>query len=678
MANDDLFGIQETGKRSMRIDKSHKSQWVETSFIGPTIEDDYARKYGQTDGYLGAILTKTRLTSLLVIIGLFLTVLLSRSAQLQIVQGATYKDRADQNRLRIQPQRADRGLIYDRFKTPLVRNVANYIAIVHPHLLPSDSAERNQALENLYQTFFIQYVDETQDDFVKRIDAIYHNPSKRSQPLIIAEFIKQDHAILLQIEAETTDYLAIDLTTRREYLNEGPPVVDPNDLTVYPAVKSLSHILGYMSRLRDGEYNDLKQQGYLFNDVKGRTGLEFTYEQELRGIFGQKTVQVTAQGAEQQVLTEFEATDGFSLMTTLDLELQRAIEESVNKHLEELEKKKAAVIVMQPQSGEILAMVSLPTFDNNDFAKRINPDTYKRLIEDENNPLFARAVSGEYPSGSTFKPIVAAAALEENLISPFTPIQSSGGIRISQWFFPDWRAGGHGTTNVYHALADSVNTYFYVIGGGHNDFEGLGVAKITDYAHEFGLANTLGIDLPGEKSGFLPSKAWKEEVKQERWYIGDTYHLAIGQGDLLVTPLQVASFFSTIANGGTVYKPYLVSALIDENTGDVVSTFSGEELNSIPVSEKNVSVIQDGLRRVVTRGSGKRLGGLSIESSGKTGTAQWHSVKEPHAWYAGYAPTDNPQIAFSILVEEGEEGSGITVSIANDILQWWATNRSQF
>jgi penicillin-binding protein 2 len=673
--SDDLFRVQEIAKKRLRLRKSKKQEWVEASFVEPEIHDEVASQYGKTDGYLGTIFTSTRFSVALGIVLVFLGGVVLRSAHLQIVQGAEYRDQANSNRLRIEHVRADRGLIFDRFHTPLVRNIPNYVATIQPYLLPSDNEERHQLLTSLYSDYLLQYRDDTLADFLTEMETAYGDPKITGKDIPVADFLKQDDAILLDIMSDQIDALSIDLLSRREYLNEGPVQEAEDETVVYPPVKSLSHILGYLSSLREGEYTELANDGYLFNDVVGRSGLEYIYEKELRGNFGKQSIEVDAFGNQKQVLTQDAPIDGMSLVTTLDIEFQRAVENIVQQHLEEYEKKRASVVVMNPQNGQVLSLVSLPTFNNNDFAKGIKSEIYTSLLNDEDNPLFNRSISGEYPSGSTFKPIVAAAALEEGIITPNTTFISNGGIRINVWFFPDWRAGGHGRTNIYHALADSVNTYFYIIGGGYDSFEGLGVDRISAYASEFHLSQPLGIDLPSEQAGFLPSKKWKEETKNERWYIGDTYHLAIGQGDLLVTPLQVASYFATFANGGTVYKPYLVSAMTDKNQ-NIIREVDPVILNKNFISEEHIDTVQTGLRRVVTQGSGRILSGLSIPVSGKTGTAQWHSEKPPHAWFAGYAPSDNPQLAFSILVEEGEEGSGITASIANDMMKWWIENRS--
>ncbi|MCK4554296.1 penicillin-binding protein 2, partial [Candidatus Parcubacteria bacterium] len=283
-------------------------------------------------------------------------------------------------------------------------------------------------------------------------------------------------------------------------------------------------------------------------------------------------------------------------------------------------------------------------------------------------------ISGEYPSGSTIKPVIAAAALEEGIISEHTSFTSVGGIKVGQWFFPDWRAGGHGITDVRRAIAESINTFFYYIGGGHQDFKGLGIDRIYKYGELFGLNAQLGIDLAGEVSGFLPTKKWKEETKGERWYIGDTYHLSIGQGDILVTPLQVANYTSVFANGGALYRPHLVKQIL--SGGDKV--FKEVEpviIRDNFIGDYNIEIVRQGMRRTVTAGSARSLQSVPVAVAGKTGTAQWSSKKNHHAWFTGFAPYDNPEVVITILVEEGGEGSDVAVPIAKEFLEWYFGNR---
>ena len=269
---------------------------------------------------------------------------------------------------------------------------------------------------------------------------------------------------------------------------------------------------------------------------------------------------------------------------------------------------------------------------------------------------------------------IATAALQEGIITAKTTFLSNGGLRIGNWFFPDWQAGGHGLTNVRRSIAWSVNTFYYYIGGGFEHFVGLGVDRITAYLKEYGLSEKLGIDIPGEQPGFLPSKEWKESVKGERWYVGDTYNLSIGQGDLLVTPLQINSLISTIANGGTLYKPHLMKYEEDPITKEKV-IYETEVLNDNIVNSEYTEQARLGMKDCVDYGSCRRLSLLPFTSAGKTGTAQWSSTKENHAWFTAFAPYDNPEITLTVLVEEGGGGADVSAPIAFDILNWWWKNK---
>jgi penicillin-binding protein 2 len=325
---------------------------------------------------------------------------------------------------------------------------------------------------------------------------------------------------------------------------------------------------------------------------------------------------------------------------------------------------------MNPQNGAILAMVSQPSFDNNSFSLGIKQADYDTLKNDPDTPLLNRAISGEYPSGSTIKPIIAAAALEEKIITPSTGFLSTGGLRVGQWFFPDWKAGGHGWTNVTKAIAESVNTFFYYIGGGYEDFVGLGVERIGQYLRAFGLGQPSNIDLTGESSGFVPTAEWKKQTIGEPWYIGDTYHLAIGQGYLLVTPLQVANYTSAFANGGRIYKPRVVQEILN-NDGSVYEVKEPKIIAENMVSPENIETVRQAMRQTVVSGSAQSLKSLPVAVAGKTGTAQFDSRKPSHSWFTGFAPFDNPQMVLTVLVEEGGESTDSAVPIVKDFWQWY-------
>jgi penicillin-binding protein 2 len=280
-----------------------------------------------------------------------------------------------------------------------------------------------------------------------------------------------------------------------------------------------------------------------------------------------------------------------------------------------------------------------------------------------------------YPPGSTAKLMVASGALAEGVITPDTTVNSVGGIHLGQWFFPDWQVGGHGVTNVTKAIAQSVNTFFYMVGGGYQSFVGLGIDRLDKYFSLFGVGKPLGIDLPNEASGFVPTPAWKKTTQGVTWYIGDTYHVSIGQGDLLTTPLQMVSWTAAVANGGTLWQPHLAQAFLDDK-GNVVKTVAPTAIRTNIVDDKYLATVRAGMRQTVTSGSAQSLKGVSIDVAGKTGTAQV-TGKNSHAWFTGFAPYEDPQIAVMVLLEQGEEGSPVAVPVAHDIFQWWANNRME-
>lgn len=579
-----------------------------------------------------------------------LIVLVGRLVWLQVVKGAYYRDIANGNRLRLERIEANRGIIYDRNGRALVHNVANFLLYCVPADLPKDKGERDALIDRLAQMTNRFNPAEIKDELSK----FDKSTLEYYQPLFIADNIEYDPALKIYLESFSIPGIFLSSTNRRNY-----------DLLSL----SLSHVLGYTGKISPDELS-LGHDIYSPIDYLGKAGLEKSWEPSLRGTPGVKQVEVDALGKEKKVVSETESIAGDNLKLSLDATAQAKLEEIMASYISKAGLKRAAAVVLDPRNGEVLSLVSLPTFDNNLFARGITQDEYKALADSPDQPLFSRAVSGEYPSGSTIKPIVAAAALQEKIITEFTSFLSTGGLRVGQWSFPDWKAGGHGQTNVKKAIAESVNTFFYYIGGGYDNFIGLGVDTMVSYFRKFLLGDQLGIDLPSEGKGFVPTKEWKEATKKERWYVGDTYHIAIGQGDLIVTPLQVAAYTMAFANGGTIYQPHLVKELTRPD-GTVVKTIEAKTLASHLIDPANIEIVREGMRQTVTSGSARSMSTLPVAVAGKTGTAQWSSKKNPHAWFTGFAPYDNPEMVITVLVEEGKEGSAIASPIAREFLAWY-------
>lgn len=649
----DPFVLQ-TGKKDSKINTAYRNGWAEDVYISE----------GGDKETIGKSFELSKINLYTILLSFLLIILLGKTAWLQIVKGEYYYGMAEGNRIRIERIEPKRGVIYDTNMNALVRNKANFLLYFLPSDLPQDEEELTSIIKRVSELTKVE-----EQVIYDELSEVNRRSLEAFVPLFVADKIDYDSAMLLYLESDNWPGVVLTNKTNREYLTLLPEDIREKEEIADDSSLSLSHILGYTGMINNSELEQFGEE-YLPIDYIGKMGIEYFWENELKGVSGKKQIEVDARGKEKKIIGQEIAEDGNNLVLSLDVLAQIKLEDIIRKHLEELDLARASAIVVDPNNGEIIALVSTPAYNNNSFAKGISQDEYKALLEHPDNPLFNRSVSGEYPSGSTFKPVMLAAALQEGIVSEKTTVLSVGGIRIGQWYFPDWRAGGHGRTDAKKAIADSVNTYFYYIGGGYEDFKGLGVDKINYYGELFGLGKQTGIDLAGEASGFLPTRTWKEEVKGESWYIGDTYHLAIGQGDLLVTPLQVAMFTSVFANGGKLYRPHFIRTVLSSDDKTLKQT-SIEPVREGFIDSYNVHVVKQGMRQTVTSGSARRLSYLPVEVAGKTGTAQWSSKKANHAWFTGFAPYDEPQITITVLVEEGGEGSEVAVPIAGEFLEWY-------
>ncbi len=573
--------------------------------------------------------------------------LLSRLYQLQIVQGSKYLKEAEGNRLREKVIRAPRGIIYDQKNRALVENVPNFEVLATPGDLPKEKEKRQEIYKKISLIIGTPETEIEEITESKGLDSF--------QSILVNESITREEALILESKIKEFPGFEIGVSPVREY----------KDST------TISHILGYAGRISEEEYSS-KKDIYDINDFIGKSGLERSYEEYLKGKNGKERVEVDAYGKVVKVLGANEEETGNNLILSLDLDLQKKLTEYLANGIGKAKAEKGSAVAINPQNGEILAMVSIPTFDNNLFSKGISPEDYNNLIGDPANPLFFRAIGGIYPSGSTIKPFVASAGLEEGIITKNTTVTDSGPINIGEWSFPDWAV--HGTVNVIRAIAISCNIFFYHVGGGYGNIVGLGVEKLAEYLSKFGFGKPTEVDLPEEAQGQIPDPAWKEETKGEPWYLGDTYHMAIGQGDVLVTPLQMANATASIANGGTLFKPHLVRKITD--LGDnLIKEIGSEVLNKDFINSGNISIVREGMREAVVSGSARMLSSLPVAAAGKTGTAEFGTGKEKHAWFSAFAPFDNPQVAMSIIIEGGGEGSTYAVPVANDFLKYYFTKQ---
>ncbi len=625
------------------IDSGRRSslRWVEDSgdsawFNGTSANSDFLS--------LSLSSKKIRIFFLVIIVGLL--ALLGKGFYLQIMRGNYYFSQAENNRTKTEYIPAHRGIIYDRGGKPLVQNVSGFSLIVTPSQLPQDSTQLQLELGQISQLAGISLEDIS--------SALQKNKAYYYQPIVLKTGIAYDDAMAIKIASVNWQGVELDNDFWRNYLDS----------------VNFSHIFGYVGKINADEY-DANKDNYFLTDNIGKTGLEKSYESYLRGQYGKNEYEVDALGRIQKVISQTPSVSGDDLILSLDSDLQDYIYTDVSAKIHN--STGVVVIVSNPQTGEILAMVDYPSYDNNLFSKGISKDDYKKLMDDPLNPLFSRSYQGEYPSGSTVKIVESSGALQEGIITKNTTVLSTGGIHIQQWFFPDWKAGGHGVTNVIKAIAQSVNTFFYYIGGGYGNFKGLGPELLDKYFIMFGLGHKTGIDLPGERSGFVPTVDWKNKVVKQPWYIGDTYHLAIGQGDLLVTPLQVNLYTQIVANGGTIYKPHFLHQInFSDGKSQIIQP---EVVGHVAVSPENLAIVRQGMRETIVSGSARSLATLPVEVAGKTGTAQWNTTKPNHAWFTAFAPYNNPNFCITVLVEQGGEGSSIAAPIAKDIVNYWFTRK---
>lgn len=654
----DIFGggflvDQELGSLAGR----YKGAWTEESFYFEKSNGRQLISRGSQD-HLGTSLTRQKAKRIFWFLFIIFALIFVRIFYVQVIRGGELRAAAESNRQRLIPILAERGLIFDRHNLQLTDNIPSFSLAVVPQDLPRDNNEREVIIKRLF---------ELTGKGEAEIRAILNEYGSYSyESIIVEENISYDTALKILIGSADLPGIQIQRGSKRLYLND----LTKHKTFTTSTPSSLAHVIGYIGKLNKNELDRLYASGYLPSDDIGKSGLEKSYETVLRGTYGRKRIEVNAAGKEQTVLAEEAPIAGQQLRLTIDAAMQAALEKMLVDNLKGYNKERGSAIVMDPNNGEVLALVSWPAYDNNDFSGGISQEQYKKYIEDSNHPLFNRAIGGTYPSGSSIKPAIASAGLQEGIITAKTSFLSSGGLQVGSWFFPDWQSGGHGSTDVRKSLAWSVNTFYYYLGGGYGNFMGMGVEKIVSYLKLFGFSQLTGIDLPGEQSGFLPSKKWKEETKNEKWYIGDTYNISIGQGDILVTPLQIANMTSAVANRGTLYVPHLVKSLIDPVSKAEIQTTSTIIRQNF-ITPENLNTVALGMHDCVGYGSCRRLSLLNLDISGKTGTAQWNSNKDNHAWFTSFAPFNHPQIVVTVMIEEGKEGSGVAEQVAFDFYRWW-------
>ena len=613
-----------------------------------------------TDGTLDKTIkledTRARLVILAFIaIGVFI-VLISKLWFMQVMGGQRYMELAEGNYIRDIPVDAPRGLIYDRNGEVLVNNRPSIGVSV-----PATIAEKHPEVLNKLSVI----LNMTVDDIKEKLTEKKANPLK---PRVIKRDL--DDKTLAYIEEHKMDLPEVDIITE--------------SIRGYPHGILGAHIFGYLGEISDPEMSMLKESGdYLLGDIIGKSGIENIYEGLLRGQKGRQQLEVNAAGRPLRVIREEDAVPGHNLITAIDLKLQETVETSLKEAIEQAKKglkdKKSkaevagAAVVLDPRNGEVIAMGSYPTYNPELFIGGISKKNWKELTAKENNyPLNNRALMA-YPPGSTFKPVTMMGGLEDRLTTEngyFTCKGKWTGMG-KRWWKYCWDHGGHGGISLSTGMAESCDTVFYEIG---YKFYKDNRERLQYWARAFGFGSRSGVDLPTEFKGRVPDKKWKREFNKNHpdyqiWYPGDTVNMAIGQGDLLATPLQLASFYGAIANGGILYRPHIGKAM-ESWDGHTKTEFKlkPEDKRELPVSKRTIQFTQKSLEKVITQGTAAgAFKGFPVRVAGKTGTAQVRG-KEDFAWFVGYAPVEEPRFVVVVMIEQGGHGGSTSGPAVRKIL----------
>ena len=582
---------------------------------------------------------------------LIFIILIARLWFLQVFQGKYYFGLAEGNRIRIENITASRGIIYDQDGNKLVQNIASFNVEIAPEDLPKNP-EKLQKNLHLVEKILGIADSEIQEKIQKH---------SGTDPIILKENIDRNQALILKEKLSEQNLAKVKEHATRSYISG----------------YGLGHILGYTGKVTT---KDLKNPKYLSTDIVGKIGLEGYYEDYLKGKNGKEQIEIDASGHLKRILASKPTKSGANLRLSLDMDLQKKTYEILQGAVQRRDSPGGSAILMNPQNGAIYALVSFPDFDNNLFTltpKNSFQKEYTNLINNPNLPLFNRAISGTYPSGSTIKPVLATAGLNEGVITASTSLIDKGFIEVPNKYNPeivykfvDWQT--HGWVDTRRALALSCDVFFYSVGGGWGNIKGLGLEKIRKYYTAFGLGEKSGIDLVGEAKGLVPSEEWKKKVKGESWYQGDTYHISIGQGDLLVTPLQVLNFTAAVANGGTLIRPHFISEIRDSE-GKLINKIDQEIIRKNLAAPANIRIVQEGMRQAVTSGTAQIFKSLPVVVAAKTGTAQFDNNSKTHTWITAYAPYDNPELVLVVMLEGGKANTENAMPAARDILNYYFT-----
>lgn len=589
---------------------------------------------------------KGRVFAATLLVGTAFFILLFRFWYLQVKEHAYYNELSENNSTRLIKSAAPRGIIYDRFGIKIAENRPGFDLYIVPEDV-KDWDGTKQMLTSL--------VDIDEETINERLEKSKKRPP--FQAVKLREDLSWDETVRVESFKYEIPGIMLDVAPKRSYVFG----------------EATAHLLGYLGEINEKELKEREAEGggYSPGDLTGKYGLEKFYEKELRGIDGGKELEVDALGRKIRVVNWIPPYPGNNMKLTIDIKTQVAAWIA-------LKDKVGAAVAMDPKTGKVLAMVSTPTFDPNALSSGISRADWKELIENPLNVLNNRAVQGQYPPASTYKPIHAAAALEEGIITPDTKIFSGPSYWFAGRAYRDWKEEGHGIINVHRAIVESSDTFFYQVG------LKLGIDRLADYTKRFGFGTKTGVEIHNEKSGLVPSSEWKKKTYKVKWYEGETISVSVGQGYMLATPLQLLNAYAAIANGGTLWKPLLVEEITTPE-GNSVSKPLSEKRGELGISEKTMAHVRDGLRGV-THDDGGTARFLSrttdLKIAGKTGTAQVAKLIKrtknvesiaykyrDHAWFAGFAPYDDPEIAVVVIVEHGGFGASAAAPVARELFR---------
>ena len=561
------------------------------------------------------------------VMGAFL-VIVGQLWYLQVLEGGHFLDASDKNRIRIRPVAAPRGILFDKNGVPLVDNRPAFTLSLIPRELPREDQNRDAVLGRVASLLQIPYQE--------LAESVTRVPSDSFLPVRVRRGLTLE-----------------DMAKIEEWKLELPGViVEVEPQRTYPNSRFAAHLLGYV---REASDEQLKGGRYRRGDMVGQSGLERLLDEFLRGRDGGERIEVDALGRPVRVVQHTDPHPGSQVITTIDRRVQEAAEQA-------MEGKAGAIVVMDPRSGDIRALVSTPAFEIDRFTATIDRAAWLRVVQDPDHPLLNRAIQSQYAPGSIFKIVVTAAGLQEATIAPMDRVYCNGEFHLGAWTFKDWKEGGHGSVDLQKALAQSCNIFYYQAG------LKIGGAAITRYARAFGFGTATGVELGGEKLGLIP----QPKGRRKSWQGGDIVNMSIGQGQVLVTPLQVARFMAAVANGGVLWKPRLVERIERPDRG-VLYSDPGQVAGHVELSPAVWAFLRQALWAVVNDGTGIAAKIPGIDIAGKTGTAQMvaHSKAEKgqdHAWFAAFAPVRDPEVVVVVLVERGGKGGQVAAPIARRIL----------